>query len=211
MVRQVVVQMKGEKVGQPPTKRNKTTRGLSYNWIEFRNIFFPQHNTHTHTVQWPWESHTEPHTHTRRKRLYQEMRESKSFRSIVTLHFDSFDFSTRPKLDSFLILHETISLKLALVCACLRFLAALPDNWMDTLNRTNRAAAASEPGETSWVYGHTSYIAHRLELHRRRYRCFGRGLISIHISQQPLLDLLHLFFSSSSSFSTRAENMTSFH
>jgi hypothetical protein len=142
MVRQVVVQMKGEKVGQPPTKRNKTTRGLSYNWIEFRNIFFPQHNTHTHTVQWPWESHTEPHTHTRRKRLYQEMRECKSFRSIVTLHFDSFDFSTRPKLDSFLILHETISLKLALVSVCLRFLAALPDNWMDTLNRTNRAAAA---------------------------------------------------------------------
>lgn len=133
----------GGKSGPTPhkEKQNHARSFIQLDRVQ-KYLFSSTQYTHTHTVQWPWESHTEPHTHTRRKRLYQEMRESKSFRSIVTLHFDSFDFSTRPKLDSFLILHETISLKLALVCACLRFLAALPDNWMDTLNRTNRAAAA---------------------------------------------------------------------
>ncbi|EFX67468.1 hypothetical protein DAPPUDRAFT_302004 [Daphnia pulex] len=79
MVRQVVVQMKGEKVGQPPTKRNKTTRGLSYNWIEFRNIFFPQHNTHTHThcavaLGIPHRT-THTHTHTTKKTIPRDARE----------------------------------------------------------------------------------------------------------------------------------------
>lgn len=168
----------GGKSGPTPhkEKQNHARSFIQLDRVQKYLFFSSTHNTHTHTVQWPWESHT----HTTKKTTHtRDAREQICLRSIVTLHFQPvlpFYSIEKPKtIHSFFFLAGnpgwlTTKLSTCCVCSVLCFLALLSlitGGWtvvrsVHTHTETERRTGSqAKPA----VYDHFSYIAHRLERH----------------------------------------------